>query len=126
MAKLKLSTKQSAHGDPNIFFYMGYWQLGPDEALVIEADPPECDYWNFELCNHWLESLEYRRHRVVVNKAEASYEADGSFRLVVAHADAGLPNWIDTAGHSRGAMGLRWVKATHHPQPRTRVVRSPR
>ena len=31
-----------AHGDPNIFFYMGYWELRPDEALVVEADPPAC------------------------------------------------------------------------------------
>ena len=41
----------------------------------------------------------------------------------VEHADPGVPNWIDTAGHSRGTMGLRWVKASGHPRPRTRVVK---
>jgi hypothetical protein len=118
------SVTGGAHGDPNIFFYMGYWELGPDEALVIEADPPACEYWNFQLNNHWMESLDYRHHRIHYNKHTTRYRRDGSFRLVVAHADPGAANWVDTAGHSRGTMGLRWVKASAHPQPRTRVVKA--
>ena len=117
------SIKQGAHGDPNIYFFMGYWELGPDEALVIEAQPPECDYWNFQLNNHWMESLDYRYHPVHVNKHTATYRPDGSFRLVIAHRDPGVPNWIDTAGHRRGTMGLRWIKATTHPHPQTRRVK---
>jgi hypothetical protein len=117
------SVKQGAHGDPNIFFYMGYWKLAPNEALVIDLDPPECEYWNFQLNNHWMESLDYRYHPIHLNKHTARAEADGRVRLVVAHSDPGHPNWIDTAGHARGTMGLRWVKAAAHPQPVTRVVR---
>ena len=117
-----VDVKQAAHGDPNIFFYMGYWQLAEGEALLVHADPPHCDYWNFELCNHWLESLDYRYQRVALNKHEAEYEKDGSFTLVISEEDPGVPNWIRTAGHRRGGMGLRWVKAESHPQPRTRVV----
>jgi hypothetical protein len=112
-----------AHGDPNIAFYMGYWRLAPDEALVIEADPPACEYWNFQLNNHWMESLDYRWHRIHYNKHTTTYRPDGSFRLVVAHADPGVPNWVETAGHDRGTMALRWVKASAHPQPRTRVLK---
>ncbi len=113
-----------AHGDPNIFFYMGYWELQPDEALVIEAKPPECEYWNFQLNNPWMESLDYRYHQIHYNKHTATYAPDGTFRLVVAHHDPGVPNWIDTAGHSHGTMGLRWVCAAEHPQPSTRVVKA--
>ena len=119
---LDVAVKQGSHGDPNIYFYMGYWQLASDEALLIEAQPPSCDYWNFQLNNHWMESLDYRYHQVHYNKHTTCYEADGSFRLVIAQRDPGLPNWVETAGHVRGTMGLRWVKAAHHPQPRTRVV----
>jgi len=111
-----------AHGDPNIFFYMGYWELEPDRCLLVEADPPRCEYWNFQLNNHWMESLDYRYHAIHYNKHTASYRDDGSFRLIVAHRDPGLPNWVDTAGHARGTMALRWVKAEGHPQPRVRVV----
>ncbi|RMD83493.1 MAG: DUF1214 domain-containing protein [Candidatus Dadabacteria bacterium] len=114
-----------AHGDPNIFFYMGYWRLEPDQALVIELKPPKCEYWNFQLNNHWMESLDYRYHTIHVNKHTARYEADGSVRLVVAARNPGVANWIDTAGHRRGTMGLRWVKADSHPQPSCRVVELP-
>jgi hypothetical protein len=113
----------AAHGDPNIFFHMGYWQIGPDEALLVEAKPPPCEYWNFQLNNYWMESLDYRYHRIHYNSHTTRYRPDGSFRLVVARSDPGVPNWVETAGHSRGTMGLRWVKASRHPQPSTRVVK---
>jgi len=112
-----------AGGDPEIAYYHSYWRLEPDEALVIEATPPECAYWNFQLNNHWMESLDYRYHRIHVNKHTARYREDGSVRIVVAHEDPGVENWIQTVGHSCGTMCLRWIKADRHPQPRTRVVK---
>ena len=112
-----------AHGDPNIFFHMGYWQLAPDEALVLDLEPPDCQYWNFQLNNYWMESLDYRHHVIHLNKHTARRLADGRVRLVVAHEDPGVPNWIDTASHRQGTMGLRWVKAASHPTPSARVVK---
>ncbi len=112
----------AAGGDPNIAYYHSYWRLAPDEALVIEATPPRCDHWNFQLNNHWMESLDYRYFPITVNKHTARYRDDGSVRIVVAHRDPGVDNWIDTAGHDRGTMCFRWIGADAHPQPRTRVV----
>jgi hypothetical protein len=114
---------KAAGGDPNIAYYHSYWRLGPDEALVIEATPPECDYWNFQVANHWLESLDYRYFKIHVNKHTAVPEPDGSVRVVVAHEDPGHPNWLDTCGHDQGTMCWRWIRASSHPQPRTRVVK---
>ena len=116
-------TSNAAGGDPNIAYYHSHWALGPDEALVIEATPPPCEYWNFQLNNYWMESLDYRHHRIHTNKHLARYEPDGSVRLVVAHEDPGLPNWIETAGHASGTMCFRWVRADTHPEPRTRVLK---
>jgi hypothetical protein len=113
----------AAHGDPNIAYYHGYWELAPDEALLVEVTPPRCDYWNFQVNNWWMESLDYRYHRIALNGHQARPEADGSVRLVVAHADPGLPNWLETAGHARGTMCLRWIGADAHPDPTTRVVK---
>jgi hypothetical protein len=110
-------------GDPNIRIWLGFWELAPDEALVIEAMPPRCDYWNFQLGNVWAESLDYRFRRVHLNSHSAATREDGSFELVVAHQDPGHPNWLDTAGHDHGTMCVRWVRAESHPQPVCRVVK---
>ncbi len=112
----------AAGGDPNIRYYHSHWALAPDQALVIEATPPACEHWNFQLNNYWMESLDYRYFQVHVNKHTAKYEPDGSVRIIVAHQDPGLPNWINTVGHESGTMCFRWVRAAEHPRPRTRVV----
>lgn len=111
-----------AQGDPALFYYQGYWSLAEEEALVIRATPPECEYWNFQVNNYWIESLDYRFHKIDLNHTQAHYEPDGSFRLVIAHSDPGVPNWLQTAGHTHGTMGLRWVNARHHPKPSCEVV----
>ena len=112
----------AAGGAEDITYYHGYWLLAEHEALVIDLQPPDCDYWNFQLNNHWMESLDYRYYTIALNKHSAVAAPDGSVRLIVAHRDPGLGNWIDTCGHRRGTMCLRWVRARERPVPRTRVV----
>ena len=112
----------AAGGDPNITYYHSHWAIAEDEALVIEVMPPECEYWNFQLNNYWMESLDYRHHRIHTNKHLAHREDDNSVRLIVAHEDPGRPNWLETAGHLSGTMCFRWVRAKEKPQPRTRLV----
>ena len=115
---------QSIGGDPNIFYFHSAWELADDEVLIIEApEIPECQTWNFQLDNWWMESLDYRHHTIHVNKHTAHYEADGSARLVVSHSDPGVPNWIETAGHNMGTMCWRWIGADRHPLLHTRVAK---
>ena len=111
-----------AQGDPNTSYHYGYWELGPDEAFVIELDPPDCEYWNLQIGNHWLESLDFMHHQTHVNHRTAVRNEDGSVTIVVAPRDPGRPNWLDTVGHARGALALRWVGASEIPVPRTRVA----
>lgn len=119
-------------GDPNIRYFHSHWALQPGEALVIEATPPECATWNFQLNNYWMESLDYRYHPIHVNKGTAKYKKDGSIRIVVAaerpaQLDQNTFNWIDTAGHDQGTMSFRWIKpeVTNAPlaMPSTVVTR---
>lgn len=115
---------QSIGGDPNIFYFHSAWELADDEVLIIEApEIPECQTWNFQLDNWWMESLDYRHHTIHVNKHTAHYEPDGSVRLVVSHTDPGAPNWIETAGHRMGTMCWRWIGAEEHPLLNTRVAK---
>ncbi len=115
---------QRAGGDANIFYHNSRWQLDRDEALLIEVTPPDCTTWNLQIGNFWMESLDYRYHRVHVNKFTANYEDDGSVRIVLAHRDPGkrFPNWLETCDHDQGAMLFRYVGASDHPPIATRVV----
>jgi len=112
---------QRAGGDPEIFYLHGYWTLRPGEAWVVETDVPDCPYWNFQLDNWWMESLDHRR-RITVNKHTAVLDADGRLTIVVAPRDPGVGNWIDTCGHNSGTALLRWLGASEHPIPKCRVV----
>ena len=114
-----------AQGDPNTSYNYGYWELADDEAFVIDLEPPErFDYWNLQLGNHWLESLDFMHHDTHVNHETAVAGPDGGIRIVVSLRDPGVPNWLDTAGHRRGALALRWVGASEEPPlPRTTVVK---
>ena len=115
---------QAAGGDPNIFYYHGYWELDDDQALLIEVERiPDCDFWNLQIDNYWMESLDYRYHRIHINKHSAVVNPDGSVRIVVAHRDPGLPNWLETAGHRLGTMCMRWIGAPEKVHPTTRVVK---
>ena len=95
--------------DPQIKWHQAYFDLAEDEALVIDFVPPDCDYWMIVLHNHWMETLDYVNHQVTLNCTTAELDAEGRARFVVAHRDPGLPNWLDTAGHSKGTVGVRWV-----------------
>lgn len=121
------ATSNAAGGDPNIIYYHSYWNLKPGEQLVIDVNPPDCDSWNFQLNNYWMESLDYRYFTVCVNKATAVYRPDGSVRVIVAHTDPGQPNWINTCGHTEGTMCWRWYRLKEGEkavEPKTTILNS--
>jgi hypothetical protein len=118
-------TSNAAGGDEGIIYYHSHWKLEPDQALVIEVKPPACDAWNFQLDNYWMESLDYRYFNTCINSTTAVKEADGLVRIVVAHTDPGIPNWIETAHHTEGTMCWRWYrihKGSRPVEPRCRVL----
>lgn len=115
-----------ARGDPFTHYYGGYFALAPDEALLVELTPPACEYWNVQLCNHWLESLDFTRHTVSLNHHTAARRPDGSVRIAISDAEPGVPNWLDTAGHRRGCILLRQVGTATPDDPRCRVVKRAR
>ena len=117
---------QAAGGESNIFYIAGYWRLADDEALLVRAPQiPPCESWNFQISNYWMESLDYRYHRIHVNKSSATYDDDGSVTIVLSHRDPGpkYPNALETAGHREGGMLFRWIGATLHPPVEARVVK---
>jgi hypothetical protein len=104
-------------GTPDNVYALGTFRLEPDQALVVEGRSPACTYWGVQLWNRYMQSLDYRHHRVSVNGTQAVLEPDGSFRVVIARADPGVPNWLDTAGHREGIFFCRWLQAERMPEP---------
>ncbi|MBW1886209.1 MAG: DUF1214 domain-containing protein, partial [Deltaproteobacteria bacterium] len=84
------------------------YEIETDEALVIRGRFPRCRFANVVLWNHHMQTPPYRRRRVSLNRRQVASEDDGSFRIVVAHRDPGLPNWIDAAGARTGTIFWRF------------------
>jgi hypothetical protein len=101
---------------------IGRWELGADEALILEVEPPQGVYWSFSLGNPWWETIHYGRHQSSLNAHQTVVDSDRLVRVVLCGRDPGVANWLDTAGFSNGAMILRCVRTTTAPTPRARVV----
>ncbi|MET0986572.1 MAG: hypothetical protein ABW034_14315 [Steroidobacteraceae bacterium] len=107
---------------PSTYYIQAVYELEEDEALEIETDVPENSYFSVQLNNHWVESLDYLRHRIHLSKYSAERERDGRLRIVVAHRSPGTANWLDTAGHRTGVIAWKWNDAEYRPQPSIRRV----
>ena len=91
----------------------GIFELESDEALIIENRIQlQPHYVGFQLGNLWGESMEYANQIGSLNGHQMSVDPDGVIRLVIAHRDPGVPNWLDTSGHPEGFMSPRWAYST--------------
>jgi len=96
---------------------MGNFQCAPDEAVVIEFTPPACRHWSISLANYYWQSIDFAERQSSLNGHQARLDSDGVFRGVIAHTDPGVPNWLDTDGHARGSLALRYFGADATPMP---------
>ena len=103
-------------------FEFGYWRVPEGKALVVEFEEPPTQHWNFQLCNHWMENLaNYATGKGYIDKENAV--RDGStVRIVIAHEDPGVSNWIEPVTHDHGVMGCRFVRPATEPEVSCRLV----
>jgi hypothetical protein len=95
---------------------MGNFHCRSDEAVIVRFNPPPCRHWSVSLANWWWESLEFGSRQTSLNSHQARLDADGAFRGVIAQADPGVANWLDTAGHERGTLAIRFLLASEAPK----------
>jgi hypothetical protein len=111
----------AADTTPDNLYMIGTFRLEPDQALVIEIQPPATRYWNVTLENIWHECLEpHRRHSSVTNKGVRP-DADGHVRVAISARDLGVGHWLDTGGRHRGFVVLRWLDNPEPPAINTSV-----
>lgn len=89
-------------------YSMAPFLLGPDQALVIRGRWPQCRFANVCLWNRFQQTLDYSNRSVSLNRRQTRLEPDGSFRIVLAHADPGCDNWLDTEGRAFGLVFWRF------------------
>jgi hypothetical protein len=94
----------------------GVFELEEDEALVVENRiPRKPQYIGFQIGNLWAESIEYADSIGSLNGTQSEVDPDGVIRLVIAHRDPGVPNWLDTTGQREGFLTPRWAYSETPP-----------
>jgi hypothetical protein len=100
------------------YYYEGLYDIAEDEALILETDIPEkAPYWSTLLTDELFNSLDWVNTQSSLNGHQATLDADGRFRAVIAHSDPGVPNWLDTSGRRLGCVQGRWKDCSSNPVP---------
>lgn len=104
-------------------YSMAPFFLGPDQALVMTGRWPKCRCANVSLWNRHMMTFDYAHRRVSLNRRQTKLEPDGSFRMVLAHKNPGVSNWIDTEGRAFGLIFWRFMLPEGPIEtPRTELV----
>jgi hypothetical protein len=120
-----LESYSRSGGSPDHDFRFGYFEIPEGHALEFKFVPPECDNWQFQIGNWWVENLDnYVDDQGWVNKKRANLNEDGSVTLVASPDPQSARNWVDSFGRSSGVMGLRFVCATSSPPVTVRLIRA--
>jgi hypothetical protein len=117
-------TVTSQVGSPSSNYAMAVFDLQPDEALIVTLDPlPTGVYWGFQLGDVWSRSLNFTHRQTSLAMSTVVPDTDGACRVVIAHSDPGVANWLDTTGRRQGTCVFRNYKTTGQPVPTTLKVK---
>lgn len=89
-------------------YYSGSWDLGPDEALLVEMKPVQAQYWSVTGTNFWNQALSATDIPGEINNYGAVTDPDGKIRILITHMDPGYANWISTGGLKVGNINIRF------------------
>jgi hypothetical protein len=97
-------------GNRNIAYGFGYFELDPDEALVLEFPRPDARLWGVQwMTTPWYENPDGANRFTSVVGHEAYVNADGRVRIVVSGTDPGAPNWLEVGHHREGVLAARFI-----------------
>jgi len=102
--------KSTPGGLASQFSSLGHYDLTEDQALVVTVPVPDCAYFAIQIGSKWYVSTDYEHYQSSLTKAQSQADPDGKFRYVVSTRSPGIANWLDTTGHDKGVMMLRWQR----------------
>lgn len=105
-------------------YYEGLFEFDEGECLLIETDVPETvRYWQILLADPLFNTIEWEKCQSSLNGHQAAVDGDGRFRAVICNVDPGVPNWLDTAGRTKGVIQGRWYMSSSAPKPTVTRIR---
>ncbi|MBB34961.1 MAG: hypothetical protein CME88_02130 [Hirschia sp.] len=113
----------SPSGMDDMQYGKGTFSIAPDEAAIVEFDPPQCPYWSFQVMNDFWETMDFDMRQTSLNGHQAKLDNDGVFRAVISIEDPGVENWLDPVGNSTGLICARVLRPDTQPQVRMRKVK---
>lgn len=99
-----------------------YWELADDEALTVEFGAHD-GLWMLTNMGVFFNSMDYLYRPVSYTPSRTKIDTDGRVRLVLAHRDPGVHNWLDTQGFRRGNLTYRHMLEGEPATLSTRVVK---
>lgn len=109
---------------PGIQYIGGTFRLAPDEVILVEGKDVPCRYWNLQILTRYLESGDFRHHKVGISNRDVVKDADGSFRIYAGDGDPGTVNWISTQGYANGQILIRTLLADPLMEATFRVIKA--
>ena len=103
------SNEGIAYAAKDNVYSMAPFVLMPNQALLITGRFPRARFGNVMLWNQFMQTFDYETRTISLNRKQFVYEADGSFKVVIAHKDPGMPNWLDTEGRMFGMVFWRFL-----------------
>jgi hypothetical protein len=90
----------------------GHYELADDEALIVTVPASDAPYQGFQLGSMWYISLDFVNHQTSLTSHQAHRDPDGLLRFVISAQNPGLANWVETTGHARGYLQIRWQRTS--------------
>jgi hypothetical protein len=90
----------------------GHYELADDEALIVTVPASDAPYQGFQLGTMWYISMDFVNHQTSLTADQAQHDPDGMLRFVVSERDPGVANWLETTGHPRGYLQIRWQRTS--------------
>jgi hypothetical protein len=100
----------------------GSFNIAEHEALILELEPPEGLFWSVAIGDVWFRSIDPSHRQTSLNGHQVRLDPDGRCRIVIAHRDPRIANWLDTAHHQRGIITFRYVRTVSRPAVTCTVV----
>lgn len=114
---------KSLGGDPNYTYFWSAFNINPEQALLVHLPfIPDCDTWSLCLYNFWLESLDYHKTTVILNKFTAQANPDGSVTMVISSSNPNTLNWLNSCHRQQGNIIFRWTRVEQAVAPQTKLV----